>query len=70
MIKWTGASLVLISSLLVATNSIYSKYGYITYFVGGLMLLYTAIKEKDKPYIMLNTCFVFTDIIGIVRWLL
>jgi len=68
MIKWLATALFLFAGTVLALNIDISKYGFLCFFAGHIMLAYYFLKERDWAMITQNTFFLFIDFIGIYRW--
>jgi len=67
-LKWIASALFLFSALLISSNIVLSKWGYVTFFIGHIIFIYCFYKTKDIPMIFHNIIFGFIDIFGIYRW--
>lgn len=57
----------IIGAFLVALK--FAQFGYPFFFVSSFCLMVSAIKQKQKNYIALQTVFFLANIIGLVNYL-
>jgi hypothetical protein len=69
--KWTGTLLFLTAALLLSSNIEMSKYGYIIFLFGHLILSYFFwFRVRDTAMFTHNFFFILIDCWGIYRWFL
>jgi hypothetical protein len=69
--KWTGTLLFLTAALLLSSNIEMSKYGYIIFLFGHLILSYFFwFRVRDNAMFTHNFFFILIDCWGIYRWFL
>ncbi len=68
--KWGGAVLGVVGCYVLAFNIPQSKYAYVAYLSSSVLMAAVAVRERDWPYVVLNTAFVSGNLIGVYRWLL
>lgn len=70
LIEWLGAAAGMIGALLIASNTIYSPYGWIAFGVSSVSLVVFAVRLKAWGLLSLQLCFCLTNAIGLWRWLI
>lgn len=55
-------------ALLVASNSMFSQYGFIALLISSVLLLRWSIKDRISHQICLNAVFVGVNLFGLYRW--
>jgi hypothetical protein len=69
ILKWSSTALFIAAGLLLALNiPDTSKYGFLLFLTGHVVLLHAFIKAKDTPMITQNAFFLIIDLIGIYKW--
>ena len=63
--KWTGTVLFFIAAILLSSNFEYSRYGFIVFAIGHVVLSSLFFYLKDKPMFTQNFVFLFVDLYGI-----
>ena len=66
--KWIATTLFIFSGLLLSLNLDISKFGFLTFFIGHIILMCYFLKFKDWAMIVQNGFFIIIDLIGIYRW--
>ena len=66
--KWLATGLFLIAGTLLSLNIEISRFGFLMFFTGHILLSYVFIKNKDWAMATQNGFFLFIDIFGIFRW--
>lgn len=70
LFEWIGASAGMLGALLIASNTLYSPYGWIAFAVSSVTLLMFAVKLKAWGLLCLQLCFCLTNALGLWRWLI
>jgi len=65
---WIGCYLALFGSILLATNSRYSGWGFVSYLVSNCAWLYYAAASGIVSLVIMQAGFTVTSVIGIYRW--
>lgn len=68
MIKWIATALFLFAGTVLALNIEISKYGFLCFYAGHILLAYYFLKQRDWALVTQNAFFLVIDSIGIVRW--
>lgn len=68
--KWLATGLFLSAGTLLSLNIEISRFGFLLFFTGHILLSYIFLKEKDWAMVTQNGFFIFVDMIGIYRWFL
>ena len=67
-LKWLGTILFFIAALLLSSNFEYSRYGFIVFAIGHIVLSTIFFIVKDKPMFIQNFVFLFVDAYGIYNY--
>ena len=67
-LKWTGTFFFFIAAILLSANFEYSRYGFIVFALGHVILSAIFYIEKDKPMFTQNFVFLFVDAYGIYNY--
>lgn len=67
VMEWTGAVFGLLGAFLMATNTIYSKFGWLAFMVANIALIGFAIKSKHHGLLLQQLGFLGTSVLGIYR---
>jgi hypothetical protein len=68
-VKWIGTICFLCAALLLSSNIDISRYGFILFLIGHIILTYWFwFRQKDYPMFTQNAFFIGIDVFGIVRW--
>jgi hypothetical protein len=70
ILEWFACAFGIIGAFTVATNTPFSGYGYIPFFLGAIGYLIVAYNRRDVPLFLLNLVFAMANTIGIVRWIM
>ena len=69
IMKWIGTICFLSAAVLLSANIEISKYGFILFLFGHVVLsYYFAFKYRDLPMFVQNFFFIFVDAFGVYRW--
>ena len=66
--KWLATALFLSAGALLSLNIEISRFGFLLFLAGHLLLTWYFFKEKDWAMITQNGFFIFIDVLGIYRW--
>ena len=66
--KWLATALFLSAGTLLSLNIEISRFGFLLFFTGHILLTWYFLKEKDWAMITQNAFFILIDILGIYRW--
>lgn len=66
--KWIATVLFLFSGAIIALNIDISRWGFITFLIGHIILVVVFAEKKDTPMLLQNLFFIGIDGIGIYRW--
>lgn len=58
----------MVAGLLLSLNIDASKWGFILFFMGHVVLSGVFIRARDWPMVFHNVFFLFVDVVGIYRW--
>ena len=67
ILETLGTITGIIGAFLVALK--FAQFGYPFFFVSSFCLMVSAIKQKQKNYICLQTVFFLANVIGLVNYL-
>lgn len=67
-LKWIGTISFLTAAMLLSSNIEISRWGFLIFLFGHVILSVLFFKLKDKPMFVQNFFFLFVDIWGIYRW--
>ncbi|WP_024792099.1 hypothetical protein [Candidatus Ruthturnera calyptogenae] len=65
---WFGTVTGITGGLLVALNFEWSKFGYFFFMASAINWIIQGSKNNDNSLVLLNTVFVFVNILGIYHW--
>jgi len=68
--KWLATALFLSAGTLLSLNIEISRFGFLLFFTGHVLLTCVFIKDKDWAMITQNAFFILIDLLGIYRWFL
>ena len=68
--KWLATALFLSAGTLLSLNIEISRFGFLLFLSGHLILTWYFLKEKDWAMITQNAFFILIDALGIYRWFL
>jgi len=66
--KWLATFLFLSAGTLLSLNIEISRFGFLLFLTGHVLLSYYFVKHKDWAMATQNGFFLFIDAIGIYRW--
>ena len=70
-LKFSSSICAVLGGSLVASNTIFSAYGFLLLVLSSSQLLVSSILEKDLLLIFYAaSVFIFVDCLGVYRWLL
>lgn len=68
--KWLATALFLSAGTLLSLNIEISRFGFLLFLTGHVLLTYYFVKFKDYAMVTQNAFFIIIDMIGIYRWFL
>ena len=68
MLAWIGTICGIVGSVVVAANNGFQFVGYISFLIGALACLITAIKRKENSGIVLWGFFTAVNVMGIYNY--
>ena len=68
MLEWFGAALGLLGAFLLATNSRYSRFGWIAFLATNMCWLAFALDSHLMALLLMQLGFTATSLLGIWRW--
>ena len=68
--EWFGALSGLLGSILVGSNSAWTKYGFLAYIVSNCCLIFFGWKLKAWGLLTMQLGFVAAGVFGVYRWFL
>lgn len=66
--KWLATGLFLSAGTLLSLNIEISRFGFLLFFAGHVLLSWYFFKEKDWAMTTQNGFFILIDMMGIYRW--
>ena len=66
--KLIATFIFLSAGTLLSLNIEISRFGFLLFFVGHVLLSFYFVKHKDWAMTTQNGFFIFIDILGIYRW--
>jgi len=68
ILQYTGAFFGIIGGLMVASNTRYTKYGFIHSTIASILLSIWCFISREWRYFVLNLVYLCIDIFGVYRW--
>jgi len=69
-LEWLGSALALSGAIIFATNSDFTKFGYIPFLLSGVVFLVFGYRKKYQGIITMQLGFILVNIVGIYNWVL
>ncbi|HGH3423951.1 nicotinamide mononucleotide transporter [Pseudomonas sp. MAFF 301449] len=66
--EWIGSLCGVLGALMISTNTRVSPWGWWLFLVSSLSLCCYAVLAQAWGLLLLNGCFVATNITGLIRW--
>ena len=66
--KWLATFLFLTAGTMLSLNIEISRFGFLFFFAGHVLLSYYFAKHRDYAMLTQNAFFLIIDSIGIYRW--
>jgi hypothetical protein len=66
--KWLATALFLSAGTLLSLNIEISRFGFLLFLSGHVLLTWFFFREKDWAMITQNAFFILIDLLGIYRW--
>lgn len=67
-LEWTGSFCGVAGALLIASNTRLSPWGWWLFLASSASLCGYALLQSAWGLLLLNACFVATNLMGLVRW--
>ena len=68
--KWLATALFLSAGTLLSLNIEISRFGFLLFLSGHILLTWYFFRYKDWAMITQNAFFILIDLLGIYRWFL
>ena len=68
--KWLATALFLSAGTLLSLNIEISRFGFLLFLSGHILLTWYFFRDKDWAMITQNAFFILIDLLGIYRWFL
>ncbi|ELQ8317916.1 hypothetical protein R2571_006824 [Pseudomonas aeruginosa] len=68
LLEWVGAICGVLGALIIASNTRLSPWGWWLFLLSSVSLCGYAVLAQAWGLLLLNCCFVFTNLTGLVRW--
>lgn len=66
--KWIATGLFLSAGTLLSLNFEISRFGFLLFLIGHVLLTLVFMKQKDWAMVTQNGFFILIDCLGIYRW--
>lgn len=66
--EWIGSICGVLGALLISSNTRHSSWGWWLFLVSSLSLCAYAVVQHAWGLLLLNGCFVMTNVTGLIRW--
>lgn len=66
--EWIGSLYGVLGALMISTNTRVSPWGWWLFLVSSLSLCCYAVLAQAWGLLLLNGCFVATNVTGLIRW--
>ncbi|WP_455233360.1 hypothetical protein [Geopseudomonas aromaticivorans] len=66
--EWLGSLCGVIGALLISANVRLSPWGWWLFLVSSVSLCLYAVMQQAWGLLLLNSCFVATNVTGLIRW--
>lgn len=70
ILEWSGTFAGIVGALLVASNTRYSAWGWVSFLLSSSCIAGFAWLTGANGLLLLESCFVLTNILGLWRWLI
>ena len=68
ILEWLGAISGVLGALIIASNTRLSPWGWWLFLLSSVSLCGYAVLVQAWGLLLLNACFVGTNLMGLVRW--
>jgi len=69
-VKWLATALFLSAGTLLSLNIEISRFGFLLFLSGHILLTWFFLRDRDWAMITQNAFFILIDLLGIYRWFL
>ena len=69
-VDWFGSLTGLAGAAMLASNTVISPYGWVMFFLSNIAWISHGVKTKTWALVLMQTGFIVTSTVGIVRWVL
>jgi len=69
ILQYSGAFFGIVGGIMVASNTKYTKYGFIYSTIASLILSLWCFYSREWGYFVLNLVYLSIDTFGVYRWL-
>jgi hypothetical protein len=69
-VDWFGSMTGLAGAAMLASNTIVSPYGWVMFFLSNIAWITHGVKTKTWALVLMQSGFIITSTVGIVRWVL
>lgn len=70
ILEWTGTVAGVFGAALVASNTKYSAFGWISFLISSTCIAGYAFLSQAHGLLVLECTFILTNLLGLWRWLL
>ncbi len=68
--QWMGSALGIAGALLLAMNTEWSTYGWISFLLSNVAWILFAYRKQLWSMLVMQLCFSCTSVLGIYQWIL
>lgn len=69
LVAWSGSVMAVAGSLMLAARFEGSMWGWVLFVLSSVSLLCWALKERHYHQAMMQGIFLFTNMLGVYRWI-
>ena len=69
-VDWFGSITGLAGAAMLASNTAISPYGWVMFFLSNMAWISHGVKTKTWALVLMQSGFIITSTVGIVRWVL
>ena len=66
--EWTGCALGILGAFLLATNSRFSAWGFVSFLLSNVAWIVFALAEDKSGLLIQQVCFTGTSLLGLWQW--
>ena len=70
LVDWFGSITGLAGAAMLASNTVISPYGWVMFFLSNMAWISHGVKTKTWALVLMQSGFIITSTVGIVRWVL